>query len=443
MALEGLHHITAITADAPRNVDFYARVLGPAAGQEDRQLRRARRLPPLLRRRARHARLDPDLLRVPRRRAAARPATAWSTRIQWRVASEDALAFWEARLADADVAAERTEDGAVAFADFEGLRHELLAVAVDDAPLAAHAADIPAEHALLGFHGVRAYASRPDAQHARCSRRSASATRAAPTGPCAASERHAALRYDAPPAERGVRAPGTVHHVAWSAADDAELEAVRAQAVAAPAPARRRSSTASTSTPSTSASPAACSSSWPAATSASTYDEPLESLGEALKLPPQYERLREQLEQRADPADQPARRGRRHDRARPRRSARPRASPRARSCSCTAAAPTSTTSLPFLDLLDPKRRLVGVTPGGPLFLPPGGRHWYVGAARRLPRPGHVFRASYELLAARRPRAHRRPVGAHGPRRLLAGHASWPTRSGCGAGRPRPAGDPRA
>src|SRR5918911_5247719 len=28
MALEGVHHITAITADAPRNVDFYARLLG-------------------------------------------------------------------------------------------------------------------------------------------------------------------------------------------------------------------------------------------------------------------------------------------------------------------------------------------------------------------------------------------------------------------------------
>ena len=28
MALEGLHHITAITADARRNVDFYARTLG-------------------------------------------------------------------------------------------------------------------------------------------------------------------------------------------------------------------------------------------------------------------------------------------------------------------------------------------------------------------------------------------------------------------------------
>ena len=28
MRLEGIHHITAITGDAPRNVDFYARVLG-------------------------------------------------------------------------------------------------------------------------------------------------------------------------------------------------------------------------------------------------------------------------------------------------------------------------------------------------------------------------------------------------------------------------------
>jgi glyoxalase family protein len=26
--LEGVHHITAITGDAPRNVDFYTRVLG-------------------------------------------------------------------------------------------------------------------------------------------------------------------------------------------------------------------------------------------------------------------------------------------------------------------------------------------------------------------------------------------------------------------------------
>jgi phospholipase/carboxylesterase len=33
---------------------------------------------------------------------------------------------------------------------------------------------------------------------------------------------------------------------------------------------------------------------------------------------------------------------------------------------------------PLLDALDPERRLVGLTPGGPLTgIPPGGRHWYV------------------------------------------------------------------
>ena len=56
---------------------------------------------------------------------------------------------------------------------------------------------------------------------------------------------------------------------------------------------------------------------------------------------------------------------------------------------------------PFLDLLDPKRRLVGLTPGGPLFLPPGGRHWYV-----VPRVGYPdpdsFRASSLGLGAGRP-----------------------------------------
>lgn len=31
---------------------------------------------------------------------------------------------------------------------------------------------------------------------------------------------------------------------------------------------------------------------------------------------------------------------------------------------------------PLLDVLDPERRLLGVTPRGPLALPPGGRHWY-------------------------------------------------------------------
>jgi phospholipase/carboxylesterase len=31
---------------------------------------------------------------------------------------------------------------------------------------------------------------------------------------------------------------------------------------------------------------------------------------------------------------------------------------------------------PLLDALDPERRLLGITPRGPLSLPPGGAHWY-------------------------------------------------------------------
>ncbi|HEY6780963.1 MAG TPA: hypothetical protein VI111_08420 [Thermoleophilaceae bacterium] len=52
---------------------------------------------------------------------------------------------------------------------------------------------------------------------------------------------------------------------------------------------------------------------------------------------------------------------------------------------------------PLLDLLDPHRRLLGVTARGPLSLPPGGAHWYA-----VPRVGYPdpdsFHSTYSLLA---------------------------------------------
>src|SRR3954453_20233005 len=49
--------------------------------------------------------------------------------------------------------------------------------------------------------------------------------------------------------------------------------------------------------------------------------------------------------------------------------------------------------LPLLDVLDPERRFVGVTPRGPLALPPGGAHWY--AVARIGFPDHdTFHATY-------------------------------------------------
>ena len=49
------------------------------------------------------------------------------------------------------------------FADPEGLGHELRVSNVEDEPLIAEQPDIPAEVALQGFYGARAYASNPEA----------------------------------------------------------------------------------------------------------------------------------------------------------------------------------------------------------------------------------------------------------------------------------------
>jgi phospholipase/carboxylesterase len=52
----------------------------------------------------------------------------------------------------------------------------------------------------------------------------------------------------------------------------------------------------------------------------------------------------------------------------------------------------------LLDLLDPERRLLGITPGGPLALPPGGRHWYRLGGIPTPEP-ETFLATAPLLAS--------------------------------------------
>jgi phospholipase/carboxylesterase len=51
---------------------------------------------------------------------------------------------------------------------------------------------------------------------------------------------------------------------------------------------------------------------------------------------------------------------------------------------------------PLLDLLDPERRLLGLTPGGPLHLPPGGRHWYALGGIPTPDPPSFFSTAPRL-----------------------------------------------
>ena len=51
---------------------------------------------------------------------------------------------------------------------------------------------------------------------------------------------------------------------------------------------------------------------------------------------------------------------------------------------------------PLLDELDPQRRLLGVTPRGPLSLPPGGAHWYAFQEVGYPDPP-TFRETYAAV----------------------------------------------
>jgi phospholipase/carboxylesterase len=94
---------------------------------------------------------------------------------------------------------------------------------------------------------------------------------------------------------------------------------------------------------------------------------------------------------------------------------------------------------PLLDLLDPERRLLGVTPRGPLSLPPGGAHWYVVKQVGYPDPG-TFGPTYEL-AGRWLDDLWRKTGILPERTVLGGFSQGAVMAhalGLGRGRPRPA-----
>jgi phospholipase/carboxylesterase len=95
---------------------------------------------------------------------------------------------------------------------------------------------------------------------------------------------------------------------------------------------------------------------------------------------------------------------------------------------------------PLLDLLDPARRLVGVTPRGPLSLPPGGAHWY--AVRRIGYPDPATFHAVLAEAAAWLDAVPAAFGTPPERTVIGGFSQGAVMSyalGLGAGRPAPAG----
>ena len=301
MQLEGLHHITAITGDAPRNVEFYARLLG---------LRMVKKTVNFDQPDVYHLYYGDEtgapgsiltFFEFPDA-APGRAGDGMVHTIQWRVGSEDAIAFWHHRLEGEGVATERGEQF-LRFADPEGLAHELLVVGAADAPLVAQAEDVPAEHALLGFHGVRAYASDPGRSAELLEELGFTPGETDGTWYLRGAERHAEYRYEPAPG-RGIQSAGTVHHVAWSAADDQELEAYRAKAQAGgaqPTPIIDRQYFHSVYF----REPSGVLFELASRDIGFAVDEPAADLGTELKLPPQYESRRAELLEALTPLPNP------------------------------------------------------------------------------------------------------------------------------------------
>ncbi len=217
MQLEGIHHITAITGDAQRNVDFYAGTLG---------LRMVKKTvnqdqPTVYHLFYADEKGSPgaDLTFFEFRGAPpGRAGAGMVHRVVWRVASEDALQFWAERLGAAGTEARR-ENGSLRFADPEGLEHELAVVETSDEPLIADHPEVPRELALQGFHAAHAYAGDPAASAALLGEALGFAGEGSEWE--ARGERRGGLWiYDEPPSEPGVQAAGTVHHIAWASEMD-------------------------------------------------------------------------------------------------------------------------------------------------------------------------------------------------------------------------------
>jgi glyoxalase family protein len=301
MKLEGIHHVTAITADAPGNVEFYTGVLGlrmvkKSVNQDDPSVYHL-----FYGDEEGSPGADLTFFEYPDA-ARGRAGAGMVHRIAWRVASARALEFWQDRLEAHDTPARRDGESLL-FADPEGLEHELLVSASRDAPLRANSPQIPSEHALLGFDGVRAYSDDP----------AGSAALLADTLGFSGADRRWEVRgerrgsfyaYDAPPAGgRASQGAGTVHHVAF-AAQPRDEEPWRARVIAAGARAtevierfyfrsvyfREPSGVL-----------------FEIATIGPGFavDEDQEHLGERLSLPPRFEPLRERLESTLTPLPNP------------------------------------------------------------------------------------------------------------------------------------------
>ena len=293
MNLEGVHHVTCITGDAPANVEFYAGELGlrmvkKTVNQDDPTVYHL-----FYADEKGSAGADITFFEYPGA-PKGRAGDGMVHLVSFRVGSEESLDFWQKRVGG------ELGDRSLVFNDPEGLALELIVDDTGEEPLTASAPDIPDEHRLRGFAGVRAYSAQPE--------RSEQMLRALgfddnPPWVTRGDKRSGFYIYDPPPAERGLQAAGTVHHVAWASTIE-EHETWRDKVIEGggqPTPVIDRFYFKSIYFREPSGVLFEIATLGPGFTA----DEPFETLGESLSLPPNYEQYRAQVEQILAPLPNP------------------------------------------------------------------------------------------------------------------------------------------
>jgi glyoxalase family protein len=217
MKLEGIHHITAITADAQRNVDFYAGLLGLRLVKKTVNQDQPSVYHLFYADEGGDPGSDLTFFEFPGT-PPGRTGAGMVHRIVWRVGSSEALDFWAERLRAGGHESQRDGDN-LRFTDPEGLDHELVVSQVADQPLIAEHPDVPSELALQGFDAARAYSADPERSRPRLEDTLGFNPQDG-AWEARGDSRGGRWAYDQPPAESGLQGAGSVHHIAWASLMD-------------------------------------------------------------------------------------------------------------------------------------------------------------------------------------------------------------------------------
>jgi glyoxalase family protein len=299
MNFTGLHHITMITGDAQANARFYGDLLG---------LRLVKKTVNFDQPTAYHlyfgdeAGTPGSLLTWFEFPGAARGRAGEGTihTLQLAVPSAASLDFWAQRLAQYEPV---RGDDVLRFADYDGLRLELVVESLGNPPLRAEHPEIPAEHAIVGLEGARAYASFAGVRDGILTDLLGFTHLGGGEYRLEGSDRRFRYAYDAPPAVRAAQGAGSVHHIAWASPDADHLawQARIRELGGAVTDVRDRDYFKSIYF----LVPSGVLFEIATLSPGFAVDEDPEHLGESLRLPKQHEHLRPRLEAALKPVDNP------------------------------------------------------------------------------------------------------------------------------------------